>query len=45
MMQGLVEFNYPNYVPHRYQGTLIMWGFVLLPVAFNVGVEPVLALA
>ncbi|KAE9379461.1 amino acid transporter [Stipitochalara longipes BDJ] len=32
---GLVIFNYPDYEPHRWHSTLIMWGFVVLPVVWN----------
>jgi hypothetical protein len=32
---GLVIFNYPDYTPERWHGTLIMWAFVLLPVVWN----------
>jgi len=39
MIQGLVEFNYPNYVPQRWHGTLIMWALIVLPVVWNVGAE------
>ena len=39
MIQGLVEFNYPNYVLHRWHGTLIMWALIVLPVVWNVGAE------
>jgi len=39
MIQGLVEFNYPNYTPRRWHGTLIMWALIVLPVFWNVGAE------
>ncbi|KAH8810972.1 amino acid/polyamine transporter I [Xylogone sp. PMI_703] len=32
---GLAIFNYPDYEPERWHGTLIMWGFVILPVVWN----------
>jgi hypothetical protein len=35
IVTGLVIFNYPDYVPQRWQGTLIMWAFVVIPVVWN----------
>ena len=35
IVTGLIIFNYPDYEPKRWHGTLIMWGFVILPVAWN----------
>jgi hypothetical protein len=35
IVTGLVIFNYPDYVPQRWHGTLIMWGFVVFPVMWN----------
>lgn len=35
VVQGLVIFNYDTYVPERWHGTLLMWGFILIPVIWN----------
>ena len=35
IVQGLAIFNYPEYTPQRWHGTLIMWGFILVPVLWN----------
>jgi Amino acid permease len=35
IVTGLVIFNYPDYEPQRWQGTLIMWCFVIIPVIWN----------
>ncbi|PVH88992.1 amino acid transporter [Cadophora sp. DSE1049] len=35
IVTGLVIFNYPEYEPKRWHGTLLMWGFVLIPVVWN----------
>lgn len=35
IVTGLVVFNYPEYEPQRWHGTLIMWAFVVLPVVWN----------
>jgi amino acid transporter len=35
IVTGLVIFNFPDYVPERWHGTLIMWGFVVVTVVFN----------
>ncbi|KAH7360368.1 amino acid/polyamine transporter I [Rhexocercosporidium sp. MPI-PUGE-AT-0058] len=35
IVTGLVIFNYPDYEPKRWHGTLLMWGFVLIPVIWN----------
>ncbi|KAH6677107.1 amino acid/polyamine transporter I [Halenospora varia] len=35
IVTGLVIFNYPEYEPQRWHGTLIMWGFVVIPVFWN----------
>ena len=35
IVQGLVIFNYESYEPQRWHGTLIMWGFILMPVVWN----------
>lgn len=35
IVTGLVVFNYPEYEPQRWHGTLIMWAFVILPVVWN----------
>lgn len=35
VVQGLVIFNYPAYVPQRWHATLIMWGFIVVPVVWN----------
>lgn len=32
---GLLIFNYPDYEPHRWHGTLLMFAFVAVPVLFN----------
>ena len=36
IVQGLVIFNYPSYVPHGWHGTLLTWAFILIPVIWNV---------
>ncbi|KAF2179045.1 amino acid transporter [Zopfia rhizophila CBS 207.26] len=35
MIQALIAFNDPSYVPKRWHGTLLMWAFVTLPVFTN----------
>jgi amino acid transporter len=35
VVQGLVIFNYDSYAPQRWHTTLIMWGFIVLPVVWN----------
>lgn len=35
-IQGLVVLNYPNYVAERWQGTLLMWAFLIISFAVNV---------
>ena len=35
LVEGLIIFNYESYVPHRWHGTLIMWGFIVVPVVWN----------
>lgn len=35
LVQGLFIFNYPSYVPQPWQGVLLMWAFVLIPVLCN----------
>ncbi|KAK0109940.1 hypothetical protein ONS95_002607 [Cadophora gregata] len=35
IVTSLVIFNYPEYEPKRWHGTLLMWGFVLIPVVWN----------
>jgi hypothetical protein len=35
IVEGLIIFNYESYVPHRWHGTLIMWGFIVVPVVWN----------
>lgn len=35
IVTGLAIFNYPDYIPQRWHGTLIMWGFVVVPVVWN----------
>ncbi|KAG9229523.1 amino acid/polyamine transporter I [Amylocarpus encephaloides] len=35
IVTGLAIFNYPEYEPQRWHGTLIMWGFVIIPVVWN----------
>ncbi|KAF2428690.1 amino acid transporter, partial [Tothia fuscella] len=35
LVQGMVIFNNPDYVPERWHGTLIMWCFIILPVVCN----------
>ncbi|KAF2092459.1 amino acid transporter [Rhizodiscina lignyota] len=35
MLQGLIEFNYPDYAPKPWHGTLLMWVFIVLPVFWN----------
>jgi hypothetical protein len=32
---GLIIFNYESYVTQRWHATLIMWGFILIPVVWN----------
>jgi choline transport protein len=35
MVTALATFNYDTYVPKPWHTTLIMWGFILVPVIFN----------
>jgi hypothetical protein len=36
MVQGLITFNYPNYEPRLWHGTLLMWAFTAITVFWNV---------
>jgi choline transport protein len=35
-IQGLIIFNNPDYVPQKYQGTLLGWAVLAIPVACNI---------
>jgi len=35
-VHGLIIFNYPSYVPERWQATLLMWVFIVIIVVCNV---------
>ena len=35
IVQGLAIFNYAGYEPQRWHATLVMWGFILVPVVWN----------
>ncbi|PVI00793.1 amino acid transporter [Periconia macrospinosa] len=34
-IMGMAAFNYPNYTPHPYQYTLLMWALIIVPFVFN----------
>ncbi|OCL10710.1 amino acid transporter [Glonium stellatum] len=35
MIQSMIIFNYPNYVPQRWHATLLMWACTVVPVVCN----------
>jgi hypothetical protein len=35
VVEGLIIFNYGSYEPKRWHATLIMWGFILVPLVWN----------
>jgi len=42
VIQGLIIQNNPNYVPHRWHGTLLAWAVIALPLLCNIWARRIL---